>query len=363
MSTRKKHTILIAGASGVVGKAATEHFAAQPDFQVLALSRRPFPLPDGVIHVPLDLTDANACQAAADNLAGVTHVLFAALFELPELVAGWRDERQMKTNEAMLRNLLDALQAKARGLRHITIMQGTKAYGGHVEPARVPAKERWPRHQHANFYWLQEDMLRERQPRAAWTFSILRPQLVFGYAVSSPMNIVGAIGAYAAIQRELGEPLHFPGGGRYINAASDARLIAQAAHFCATHEVAANETYNVVNGDMLVWQDIWGSIAQRFGMQAGANVPLSLTEAMPAREAVWQRVVERHGLQRVSLEQLVGSSWQFTDRALACGLENPAHSVLSPIKLHQHGFHGCMDTEDSFHDWLERMQQARLLPR
>lgn len=363
MTGRKKHTILIAGASGVVGKAATEHFAAQPDFQVLALSRRPFALPEGAVHVPLDLADAQACRAAADSLAGVTHVLFAALFELPDLVAGWRDERQMTTNEAMLRNLLDALQAGARGLRHITIMQGTKAYGGHVEPAPVPAKERWPRHAHANFYWLQEDMLRERQPHAAWTFSILRPQLVFGYAVSSPMNIVAAIGAYAAMQRELGLPLDFPGGGRYINAASDARLIAQAAHFCATHEAAANETYNVVNGDMLVWQDIWGSIGQRFGMQAGAHVPASLAGTMPAREDVWRRVVERHGLQRLSLEGMVGSSWQFTDRALACGLEHPANSVLSPIKLHQHGFHGCMDTEDSFHHWLEKMQQARLLPR
>lgn len=363
MASRKKHTILIAGASGVVGKAATEHFAAQPDFDVLALSRRPFPLPQGVIHVPLDLCDASACQAAADNLSGVTHVLFSALFELPELVAGWRDERQMATNEAMLRNLLDALTANASGLRHITIMQGTKAYGGHVEPAPVPAKERWPRHQHANFYWLQEDMLRQRQPHAAWTYSILRPQLVFGFAVSSPMNIVGAIGAYAAVQRELGQPLHFPGGGRYLNAASDARLIAQAAHFAATHEVAANETYNVVNGDMLVWQDIWRSIAQRFGMAAGGHVPMSLTETMPGREQLWQRVVERHGLQRLSLDQMIGSSWQFTDRALAHGLEHPAHSVLSPIKLHQHGFHGCMDTEDSLHHWLERMQQAKLLPR
>jgi nucleoside-diphosphate-sugar epimerase len=315
-----------------------------------------------VTHVPLDLVDAQACQSAAANLSHVTHVLFAALFELPELVAGWRDERQMKTNEAMLRNLLDALEA-ARGLRHITIMQGTKAYGGHVEPAPVPAKERWPRHPHANFYWLQEDMLRQRQPRAAWTFSILRPQLVFGYAVSSPMNIVGAIGAYAAMQRELGEPLAFPGGGRYINAASDARLIAQAAHFAATHEVAANETYNVVNGDMLVWQDLWASIAQRFGLEAGPHAPMSLAGTMPGREAVWQRVVERHGLQPLSLQQMIGSSWQFTDRALACGVEHPADSVLSPIKLHQHGFHGCMDTEDSLHYWLERMQQARLLPR
>lgn len=363
MPRRKKHTILIAGASGVVGKAATEHFAAQPEFEVLALSRRAFPLPEGVIHVPLDLTDRDACLAAADNLAGVTHLFFAALFELPQLVAGWRDERQMKTNEAMLRNLLDALQSGAKGLRHVTIMQGTKAYGGHVEPAPVPAKERWPRHNHANFYWLQEDMLRERQPHAAWTFSILRPQLVFGYAVSSPMNIVGAIGAYAAVMRELGQPLIFPGGGRYINAASDARLIAQAAHFCATHEVAANETYNVLNGDMLVWQDIWGSIAQRFGMQPGPHEPMSLTEVMPGREAVWRRVVEKHELQPLTLDRLIGSSWQFTDRALAHGIEHPANSVLSPIKLHQHGFHGCMDTEDSLHEWLERMQRDRLLPR
>jgi nucleoside-diphosphate-sugar epimerase len=169
----KKHTILIAGASGVVGLAATEYFAALPDWQVMALSRRPVSLPEGVIHVPVDLCDLRACESAASNLTNVTHVLFAALYELPELVAGWRDPRQMKVNDAMLRNLLDALTPKAKGLRHITIMQGTKAYGGHVEPAPVPAKERWTRHWHENFYWLQEDLLRARQPHAAWTFSIL----------------------------------------------------------------------------------------------------------------------------------------------------------------------------------------------
>ena len=173
----KKHTILIAGASGVVGMAATEYFASLPDWQVMALSRRPVSLPDGVVHVPVDLCDLTACESAAANLTGVTHVLFAALYELPELVAGWRDPRQMAVNEAMLKNLLDALTPKAKGLRHITILQGTKAYGGHVEPAPVPAKERWPRHWHENFYWLQEDLLRTRQPESSWTFSILRPQI------------------------------------------------------------------------------------------------------------------------------------------------------------------------------------------
>ena len=155
----------------------------------------------------------------------------------------------------------------------------------------------------------------------------------------------------------------FPGGGRYINAASDSRLIAQVAEFAATHEIAANETYNVVNGDMLVWQDIWGSIAERFNMKAGPDEPLELTKAMPTHEATWARIVQREGLRPFTLEQLIGSSWQFADRAVAHGLAHPANSVLSPIKLHRHGFHGVEDTEDSMHHWLERMQIEKLLPR
>lgn len=359
----KKHTMLIAGAGGVVGAAALEHFASLPDWDVIALSRRAVPLPEGARHISVDLTDVAACQRAATELQHVTHIVFAALFELPDLVAGWRDPRQMAVNEAMLKNLLDAIEPQAKGLRHITIMQGTKAYGGHVEPAPVPAKERWPRHRHENFYWLQEDLIRTRQKNAAWTFSILRPQIVFGYAVSSPMNIIGAIGAYAAIMREQGLPLHFPGGGRYINGASDSRLIAQAAEFTATQEIAANETYNVVNGDALVWPDIWASIANRFGMQTGEHVPLCMTEKMPLHETTWAGIVKKYDLKTHTLAQLISSSWEFTDRALGYGTEHLADSVLSPIKLRQHGFANCYDTEDSLHDWLERMQRNRLIPR
>ena len=363
MTSNKKHTILIVGATGIVGAAAIEHFAALPDWRVITVSRRTPLLPDGVVHLALDLTDLAACVAVAPALRQVTHVLFAALFELPDLVAGWRDSRQMAVNLAMLRNLLDALEPAAKGLRHISLLQGTKAYGGHVEPAPVPAKERWPRHQHENFYWLQEDLLRERQPHAAWTFTILRPQLVFGFAVGSPMNIIAAIGAYAAIQRELGQPLCFPGGGRFVTAASDSRMIAGAAEFAATQEIAANETYNVVNGDLLVWQDLWASIAQRFGMEAGPAVSSELANLMPAHEASWQRIVSKHQLHAQGLSNLIGSSWQFADRSLAYGHAQPADSVLSTIKLRKHGFVDCEDTEDSIHYWLELMQQRRLLPR
>jgi nucleoside-diphosphate-sugar epimerase len=359
----KKHTMLVVGAGGVVGAAALDHFAALPDWDVIALSRKKPALPEGVVHVSVDLTDATACREGVRDLARVTHIFFAALYEKPDLIAGWRDPEQMATNEAMLRNLLDALQPVAKGLRHISLLQGTKAYGGHVEPAPVPCKERWPRHWHENFYWLQEDLLRERQPNAGWTFTILRPQVVFGYAVSSPMNIVAAVGAYAAIQRELGLPLSFPGGGRYINGGSDSRLIASVAEFVATHEIAANETYNVVNGDALLWQDIWGSIAKHFGMPVGDSTPVQLSVAMPHREADWARVVAHHGLRECSLADLVGSSWQFADRVFAYGLDQPADSVLSGLKLRQHGYSGCFDTEDALLYWLDRMQSQNWIPR
>jgi nucleoside-diphosphate-sugar epimerase len=360
---RKKHTILIVGASGVVGAAALNHFASLPDWNVIALSRRFVNLPFLAQHISVDLTDRQACEQAASSLSEVTHIFYSALYELPDLVAGWQDPRQMSVNEAMLRNLLDALAPVAKRLRHITLMQGTKAYGGHIEPAPVPAKESLPRHPHKNFYWLHEDLLRERQPGSAWTYTILRPQTVFGYSVFSPMNIVAAVGAYAVLQREQGLPLSFPGGGRYINGATDSRLIARAAEFAATHEIAANETYNVSNGDALVWQDIWASIAARFKMPVGEPVPLCLAQNMPKHEKLWEHLVNKYDLASFALSEIISSSWEFTDRAFAHGAQHPANSVVSTIKLRKHGFTDCYDTEASLHDWLETMQKNRLLPR
>ncbi len=359
-----KHTILVAGASGVVGSAAVEHFAALPDWRGA-----------GAV-APAAAAARRACATSRSTsptrrpaaprrptLGGVTHLLYAALYELPELVAGWRDPRQMAVNEAMLRNLLDALEAGSRRLRHVTILQGTKAYGGHVEPAPVPAKERSPRHRHENFYWLQEDLLRERQPHAAWTFSVLRPQIVFGHAVSSPMNIVAAVGAYAAIRRELGLPLAFPGGGPL-------RQRRQRQPADRPRRRVRRHARGRRQRDLQRRQRRPARLARPVGVGGAAlrhadrpRRAAALAAAMPAHEDAWARVVDRHGLRPLTLDQLVGSSWQFTDRAFGHGLERAADSVLSTIKLRQHGFADCEDTEDSLHHWLERMQAERLLPR
>jgi nucleoside-diphosphate-sugar epimerase len=358
--TRRR--VLVAGATGLVGKAVIEHLLSEGEADVIAVSRRNPHLP-GALHVPVDLTDAHSCIDRLSGLTGITDIVFAALYEKPELVAGWRDPEQMAVNRAMLKNLLDAVEVHATDLRHVALLQGTKAYGVHVEPIRVPAKEHWPRHDHENFYWLQEDLVRERQWAGhGWNFSIWRPQALFGNALGSPMNIVGALGAWASIRREQGQPLTFPGGGPLITAATDTRLLAEAICWGGTNEAAANQTFNVINGDVLLWPHIFDSIARVFNMPMADPKAECLQQTMPGEEAIWAEMVEKYDLRRHTLAEWIGSSWEFTDRSLATGVEHPAPSVLSPVKLYQAGFCKAIDTEDSLVWWLQRLQRERWLP-
>ena len=69
----------------------------------------------------------------------------------------------------MLRHVMDPLLASA-DIRHVSLLQGTKAYGIHHPSVgwtgvRNPLRERHPRVEHPNFYFLQEDYLRAKQDR------------------------------------------------------------------------------------------------------------------------------------------------------------------------------------------------------
>lgn len=357
-----KRTLLVVGATGLLGRAALLHFRERPDWNVVGLSRRS-PEVAGVPHLAADLTDPASLARHASALAEVTHVLYAALYEMDDLVEGWRHRRQMDVNATMFRNLLDAVEAGAPDLAHVNLLQGTKAYGIHVEPMAAPAKERWPRHDHENFYWLQEDHLRARRSGKAWRYTIWRPQAVFGYALGSPMNLVGAVGVYAALCREMGRPCRYPGGVPITSEATDSRLLARAVEWAADSPAATDETFNITNGDVLLWPNLWPTVCAHFGVEAGAPAPQTLAETMPALEGVWADMVARHDLRPLTLERMIGGSWQFLDRAMRAGAAAAPPSLVSTIKIRQAGFGDCIDTEDSLRYWFEEMQADRLLPR
>lgn len=355
--------VVVAGASGVVGQAAVEAFVAA-GWNVIALSRRApdiAPSPRWQ-HLKLDLLDADACSAAAREMSGITHVVYAALYEKPGLVAGWRDDDQMATNLAMLRNLLDPLRTHA-ALAQVSLLQGTKAYGAHLKPFAVPARENWPRHPHANFYWLQEDFVRSELAARGTGFTIFRPQVVFGDAIGAAMNVMPVLTAYAAICRFEGKPLAYPGGPDYLLEAADARLIGRALVWAAAAQAARNEIFNITNGDVFAWRNVWPAIAAALGMQQGADAPLKLAEWLPAKANVWDAVVARYGLRRVPLAELLGQSHIYADFVMATGAaREPKPVLVSTIKLRQAGFGDCIDTEQMFRDLIARMVAKRLAP-
>jgi hypothetical protein len=77
----------------------------------------------------------------------------------------------------------------ANGLQHITLLQGAKAYGAHAgRPPQVPARERDPRVDHENFYWLHEDFVRRISAKHGLAWTIFRPQVIIGAAWGSAMK-------------------------------------------------------------------------------------------------------------------------------------------------------------------------------
>lgn len=361
MSGRK---IVVAGATGLVGNAALRHFGALAGCEVVALSRRKPRELYGARHVPVDLTISAQCAAAAPELQGATHLVYAALYEAPNLIDGWRDPNQIRTNDLMLRNLMAALEPVAPQLAHVALLQGTKAYGVHVRPLVVPAREgRSEMYEQPNFYWAQENFLRELQQGKAWHWSILRPVLIIGLAMGGAMDLIPPLGVYAAMLRAQGRPLDYPGGAARVSQAVDVDLLARAIAWSGEAGAARNQAFNVTNGDVFTWENIWPAIADALEMKPGTAVPLSLAQQYPNWIAPWEALRRRHHLISPDLETFVGLSFQYADYSMRHGQTQPGPpSIVSTVKINQAGFTEMMDTEAMFQKWFRQARTLQLLP-
>lgn len=357
--------VLIAGATGLVGYAAMKHFGSQSDCEVVALSRRRPDETFGARWLPVDLAEPASVATLAPHLAEVTHLVYAALYERPGLVAGWQEAEQIETNDRMLRNLLGPLEQASSQLRHVALLQGTKAYGVHVRPMLVPAREnRSEMHEQPNFYWNQERYVRTLQRGKSWSWSILRPVLIVGDSVGSAMNVIPALGVYAALMRRAGKTrLDYPGGVGRVAQAVDADLLARAIAWSGEAATARNEIFNVTNGDVFVWPNVWPAIAAALGFEPGDSVPLSLDREIRPRETEWAEIRAQHGLASGTLRDFVGLSFEYADYTMGYSRTKPGPPALvSTIKLMQAGFHEVMDTEAMFAKAFAEMQAKKLLP-
>lgn len=310
-------TALIAGATGAASKRLVEALLAGRDWSVIGLSRNPpHEGNERLRYIKADLLDADRCKAALTGCRETTHVFYTARAKF-----GGGGVETVDENVAMLRNVLDAVEAIAPGLVRVHLV------GMHLGSMQTPAREDDPRHMPPNFYYDQEDLLRARQAGRRWTWSASRPGFIYDFAPERPRNLVSIIGVWAAICAEL-----------------------------ATAPVARNQAYNVTDGGLIRWRRFWPRLADHFGMKLGDVRPLTLAEWMADKGPVWNRIVAKHGLKPTRMEQV--AVWAFGDF-----LWQREHDVISSVvKLRQHGFHDTIDTEAQVLAYLRRYREEKVLP-
>ncbi|WP_437571603.1 SDR family oxidoreductase [Sorangium sp. So ce542] len=352
MSIQNK-VALVVGAQGIIGRNLIDHLEALGEWDVIGLSRRGG-APAGLVrHVVVDLLDREDCRKKLGGLAEVTHIFYAAYQDRPT----WAE--LVPPNLAMLVNVVDAVEPVASGLQHISLMQGYKVYGAHLGPFKTPARETDAPHMPPEFNVDQQAFLEARQKGKAWSWSALRPSVVCGFALGVPMNLAMVIAVYAAMSKELGLPLRFPGKpaayDRLIEM-TDARLLGKATVWAATSAPCRNQAFNINNGDMFRWSEMWPKIARMFDMEAAPPLPMPLADVMADKEPLWNAMIEKYGLARRPYRDV--SSWRFGDAVFSWDYD----VIADGSKARRFGFHEHVETEAMFRGIFEDLRRRRIIP-
>ena len=147
---QSKRVALIVGENGIVGRNVAKYLQSRDNWdEVIITSYREPDFDTTAVFVRMDLTDPAAVENNAADLADVSHVFYAAYMEKKTLA------EQTATNIGLLQNLVLGLEKVALGFKHLTCIQGSKAYGAHLGKYKTPALETDSRHFPPNFYYSQ----------------------------------------------------------------------------------------------------------------------------------------------------------------------------------------------------------------
>jgi hypothetical protein len=187
--------------------------------------------------------------------------------------------------------------------------------------------------------------------------------LIVGEAMGGAMDLIPPLGVYAAMLHEQGRVLDYPGGAARVSQAVDVDLLARAIAWSGESDAARNEAFNVTNGDVFTWENVWPAISDALEMKPGKAVPLSLAQEYPKWIAAWDELRRKYDLVSPALEEFVGLSFQYADYSMRYGQMQPGPpSIVSTVKINQAGFTEMMDTEVMFRKWFAHARTSRLLP-
>jgi len=348
---------LVVGASGIVGSAITQ-LLLDNQWQVAALSRHPSQA-SGVIPVAADLQDPESVRRALQDLKP-THVFITTWSRQAT------EAENIRVNAAMVRNVLDAIRP-AKSVAHVALVTGLKHYLGPFEAygkgtlPQTPFREEQGRLDVENFYYAQEDEVFSAAKKDGFTWSVHRPHTVTGVAVGNAMNMATTLAVYATICKQTGRPFVFPGSRVQwdsLTDMTDAKQLAKQLLWAAQTPAAANQAFNITNGDIFRWKWMWTRIADYFGLHPAAYppAPSPLESQMADDQAIWSQIAAERGLKESDIKRLV-SPWH-TDADLG----RPIEVVTDMSKSRAIGFTEFQASDQAFFNVFDQLRRERLIP-
>ncbi|MDB5154705.1 MAG: NAD-dependent epimerase/dehydratase [Mucilaginibacter sp.] len=350
----EKKTALITGGNGIIGRNMVHYLESTDNWNIIVTSHSPLGYKGSFEYLQMDLTQTGSVEANYGKLKNITHVFFAAYVEMQTLA------QQTTVNAQLLQNLVSEIERVSPVLKHVTLIQGGKAYGAHLGKYKTPAKETDHRHFPPNFYYSQEDFLRRQSVGKNWSWTALRPDIVIGLAIGNPMNLATIIAVYATFCKELGVPMRFPGPDKAYDVlvnVTDALLLSKGIEYVATHHEAKGEVFNFTNGDIFRWQELWEKFGAYFGVEVDVPMTFSLSAYMADKKHLWDEINQKYKLQGISLNRLV--QWPFGEFIF----NNIYDAILDVNKLRRIGFHEMqLDSYSSFERVFNELKSHKIIP-
>ncbi|RYE02836.1 MAG: NAD-dependent epimerase, partial [Sphingobacteriaceae bacterium] len=125
----------------------------------------------------------------------------------------------------------------------------------------------------------------------------------------------------------------------------------------STTDAAANQAFNITNGDVFRWSWLWQQIADWFGVEAagfdGTIHPLE--QEIANDELLWKEIAAKYNLKEPVLNRLA-SAWH-TDLDLG----RPIEVMTDMSKSRKMGFTVYQPTNESFFDLFEKLREEKLI--
>jgi hypothetical protein len=378
---------------------------------VYALSRsQKLNWPDNIKQQQLDLLAS--AQDMAKELGDIRpeYIFFTAY------LAKDSEEEATKVNGAMLENFLEALKitGASKTIKRIILTTGAKQYGVHLGVPKMPMEEsdRWlaDSDRPPNFYYKQQSILADKGKQQGWDWVVTYPNDVIGVAKGNFMNLVTSLGLYCAVTKEMGQDLVWPGSPDFytmFDSFTSSRLHAKFNLWAALEQSpkVSNQAFNVVNGDVESWANMWPKVAAKFGIKIPERMfsddeeagkidekrgsVLQLMERPPITEfaaerglkgtkytrqsrveqkielvkwsqrsdvkSAWDRMAKREGLEKEAFEK---ATWGF----LGFVFGRNFNIVISMNKAKKAGWTGWEDTWDSLNTAFDELVGEKVLP-